>query len=73
LREIGEVAGLEPVEAERAGKWLELPDNALEQGRLAGTVRTHQSEQVVADNLARDVVHGRVPVVAERQIVEADS
>jgi hypothetical protein len=72
LREIGNVAGLEPIEAERTGKWLELTDDALEQGRLAGAVRTHQSEQVAANNLSRDMVHRRVPVVAERQIVKAD-
>src|SRR4029079_9835975 len=58
--------------ASRAGKWLELPDDALEQGRLAGAVRTYQSEQVAADNLPGNMVHRRVADVAERQIVKVD-
>jgi hypothetical protein len=72
LRQVGDVAPLQPIEAKAARQRLELPDNALEQGRLACAVRPDEREQIATVNLAGDVVHGRVAVVAERQIVKAD-
>src|SRR6478672_13446194 len=72
LRQVGDVAPLEPVEAEGTGKRLELPYDALEQGGLAGAVRPDKREQVAAGDLAGDVMHGGMPVITERQIVKAD-
>ena len=73
LRQIGDVAAVvSPSRLRLPPSGLSSPDDALEQGRLAGAVRPDQREQLAAVDLAGDVMHGGVAVVAERQIVEAD-
>jgi hypothetical protein len=70
LGEIGDVASLEPNKAEGTRKRLELPDDAPEQSGFAGAIRPDQREQIATGNLAGDVMHSRVPVVAEGQIMK---
>ena len=72
LRQIGDVRFVEAVAVEAAAERLELADDALEQGRLAGAVRADDGEQRAALDLAGDVMHGGMPVIAERQVVEDD-
>jgi hypothetical protein len=47
--------------------------DALEQRRLAGAIGSHDRRQAAMGDLATEVMHRRVAVIAERQIVEADS
>ena len=72
LRQISDVALVEAVELEAATERLELAHDALEQGRLAGAVRPDNGEKLAARHLAVDVMHGRMPVIAERQVAKGD-
>jgi hypothetical protein len=72
LGEIGDVAFLEAVELEAAAKRLQLADDPLEQRRLACAVRSDDGEKLAFGDLAGDVVHGRMAVIAEREIAEGD-
>ena len=49
---------------------LRMPASPAEQRRLAGAVRTDYGQQRAGGDLAIEVVHRRVPVVAERDIAE---
>ena len=51
---------------------LELADDAFEQCGLAGAVRADDGEQIAMRHLAIDVMHGGMPVIAEREIAEDD-
>jgi hypothetical protein len=70
--EIGDVAFLEAVELEAAAKRLQLAEDPLEQRRLACGVRSDDGEKLAFGDLAGDVVHGRMAVIAEREIAEGD-
>src|SRR5579863_1635412 len=70
LRQIGDVADVETIGEDRAGQGFEDPDNAPEQRRLAGTVGADHREQRAGRDLAIEVMHGRMPVVAQRDVAE---
>ncbi len=70
LRQIGDVLRLQPPRVDRAGERLEHPDHALEQRRLAGAVRPDHRHQRAGCDRAVEMMHGRMAVVAERQIAK---
>ncbi len=51
---------------------LQLADDALEQRRFARAVRPDQRQHVALPDHPLDMVHGRMPVVAEREILKGD-
>src|SRR4051812_14145501 len=53
-----------------AVEWSEDADNAAQQCRLAGPVRADHGQQRARGDLTIEVVHGRVTVIAERNVVE---
>src|SRR4029453_1793766 len=67
-----EVADSEPGKIDRAGQRLEDAGDAAEQRRLAGAVRTDHGKQRAGRNVAREMMHGRMPVIAERHVAKAD-
>ena len=70
LRQVGDVAALEPTQLDAAGERRQLSDDALEQRRLAGAVRTDDRDQGAVRDRAVQMMHGRMPIIAERQIFE---
>jgi hypothetical protein len=56
----------------RAVKRLDEPDDALEERRLAGAVRATDSDERTWPEHTREVVNRRVPIIAERHILEAE-
>jgi len=70
LRQIGDVAAVEPAQVDAAGERRHDADDALEQRRLAGTVGADHREQRAARDHAVEMVHRRVAVIAKRQIVK---
>ena len=70
LRQIGDVLRPHAAELDAAGERLDRADDALEQGRLAGAVRADHRDQRTGIDRAVEMMHGRVPVVAQRQIAE---
>ena len=70
LRQIGDVGVWQPVEGEAAAERLELAHDALEQRGLAGAVRSDDRRAARRLHLAGDVMHGGMPVIAERQVAE---
>src|SRR5262249_32269879 len=66
LRQVGDLARIEPVEIDAAGKRLNGADDAFEQRRLAGAIGTNDRHQRAALYRAIKMMHGRMPVVAER-------
>ena len=73
LREIGDAGLSQTVELEASAERPKLADDAFEQGRLAGAVRADEGEERAGLDLAGDVMHGGMPVVAEGYIAECDS
>ncbi len=72
LREISDLLRQHAVALDRAGQRLDDADHALEQRRLAGAVRAdHRGERARRD-LAAQVMHRRMAVVAERQILKSE-
>src|SRR3954451_17920471 len=49
---------------------LEDADDATQQRRLAGAVRADHGDQRAGRDLAAEVVHRRMPVIAECDVVE---
>ena len=72
LRQIGNVAAGEAGQGDRARERRKGSGDALEQGRFAGAVRAANGQQRAALDLAVEMVHGRMPVIAKREIAEAD-
>src|SRR5262249_6850369 len=70
LRQIGDVARAQPAQVDPAGERRQDADDAFEQGRLAGAIRTDDGHERATLDRAVEVVHGRMTVVAERQIAE---
>ena len=70
LRQIGDVARAQAAQVDAAGERLEHADDALEQRRLAGAVRADHRHQRAGCDLAVQMMHRRMAVIAERQIAE---
>ena len=70
LRQIGDVVGVEAVALDAAGKRLQEADDALEQRRLAGPVGTDDRNQRAFLHGTAEVMHRRVALIAEREIVK---
>ena len=70
LRQIGDVLRPHAVALDPAGERLDDADHALEQRRLAGAVRADHGGQRAGPHRAVEMMHGRMAVVAERQIAE---
>ena len=70
LRQIGDILGAEPVALDAAGERLDRADDALEQRRLAGTVRTDDRHQRAGLDGAVEMMHRRMTIIAEREIAE---
>src|SRR4029453_5362635 len=72
LRKIGDPRSFGAVERDAAAERPKLAGDALEQRRFTGAVRTDDGKERTRLNFAGDVMHGRMPVVAERRVVEGD-
>ena len=70
LRQIGDVADIEAAEIDRARQRLQNAGEPAKQRRLAGAVRPDHRHQRTGSDLAVEVMHRRMPVVAERDVVE---
>ena len=68
LRQVGDVAGVEAAERDRARERLQHADDAAKQRRLAGAVRADHREQRAGGDLAVEMMHGRMAVIAQRHI-----
>src|ERR1700731_2456414 len=72
LRQMGNVPGFRAGQGDRARKRRKRSRDALEQSRFAGTVRAANREQRAALDLAIEVMHRRMAVVAKREIAETN-
>src|SRR6185312_8849081 len=72
LRQVGDAGLGQPVAIDPAAERLELAHDALEQCRFAGAVGSDDSEQLALRHLAGDVMHGGMPVIAEREVAKFD-
>src|SRR5439155_12682341 len=70
LRQIGDVPEFEAAERNRSRQRFEDAGDAAEQCRLAGAVRTDHGEQAACGNLAIEMMHRRVAVIAESDVAE---
>ena len=72
LRQIGDVLDVEPAEMDRSREGFQDAGEAAKQRRLAGTVRADHRHQRAGGDLAIEVMHRRMPVIAERDVLELD-
>src|SRR5262249_55008572 len=70
LRQVGDVLRAQAATLDAAGERLEHTDDALEQRRLAGPIRADHRDQRSGLDRAIEMVHGRMPLVAERNVAE---
>src|SRR4029077_9964533 len=73
LRQIGDIPEIEIARHDPPRERLEDADDAAKQGRLARTIGTDDGEQRAGRNLAIEVMHRRMAVVAERDITGLQS
>src|SRR5262249_53685817 len=72
LRQVGDVPVVEAAEIDRAGQRLQNAGEPAKQRRLAGAVGADHGEQRAGSDLAREVMHGRMPLIAERDVAQGD-
>ena len=65
LRQIGDIPDIETAALDDARERLEDADEAAKQGRFAGAVGTDHRDQGARRDLAAEVVHRRMPVIAQ--------
>ena len=70
LRQIGHATAVDAVQPHAPRQGAEEADNALGERRLAATVRPDDREERAPPDFTVQMVHGRMPVVAERQVLE---
>ena len=70
LRQIGDIARRQTGKIDMTRQRLDRTDNALEQGRLAGTVRADDGQQRARRHLSAQVMHRRMTIITEGQIAE---
>ena len=68
LRQVRNVARVEAKALDRAAERRERAGDALGERRFAGPVRPDDGDEAARVNLEVEVMHRRVPVVAERQV-----
>jgi hypothetical protein len=73
LREVGDVFAPEANQFDSSLHRSQFADNALEQCRLPGAVGADHGQQASGGNFAPEMVNRRMPVVAERQVIESDN
>lgn len=71
LGQIGDFATLQADQVDSSLHWPEFTDDSLEQGRFSGAIGPDDGEQRTGSHLSRQMVHGRMPVVAEGQVLES--
>ncbi len=72
LRKIGHVLRLHPVAVDSARERAQEPGNALEQRRFPRPVRPHHRKQRPCRHQTIQVMNGRMPVIAKRQIAKGE-
>ena len=72
LRQVSDVTGSKSASLNAAGKGPQRAGQALEQGRLARPVRADNGAHLARCKGAGKVVHGRAPLLAQRQVFEGD-
>jgi hypothetical protein len=72
LRQVGDLPALQAVPVDPPLQRSQFAGDTLEQRRLAGAVGADDGQQTAGSDFAAQVVHGWMPVVAERQVVKAD-
>jgi hypothetical protein len=70
LGQVGDLPAVHAVQFDAALQRTQFAGDALEQRRLAGTVRADDGQQAAGRHFAAQVVHRRVPVVTQRQVVK---
>ena len=70
LRQVGDIPDIEIARYDRARQRRENADDAAKQRGFAGAVRPDDGEQGTGGDLAGEVVHRRVPVVTQRDVLE---
>ena len=70
LRHIGDVARIETMKVDLSCEWLENTDNAPQQRGFPGAIRTNNGKERALRDLAAKMMHGRMAVVTERQILK---
>ena len=70
LRQVGDIVPRAGSKADLPGKWAQDTRHPFEQRRLARTVGPHDGGQAAVGDLAFESMHGRMPVIAEGQILE---
>ena len=70
LRQIGDIPDIEIATQDRARKRPEDADDAAKQRRFAGTVRANDRDQRARGDLATEMMHRRMAIIAERDIAE---
>ena len=68
----GDLPALQAVQADPPLQGSQFAGDALEQRRFAGAVGADDGQQTAGSDFATQVVHGGMPVVAERQIVKVE-
>ena len=58
------------VALDAAGERLEQPNDAFEEGRFARAVRADHGYERAARDLAVEMMHGGMPVIAERNVAK---
>jgi hypothetical protein len=70
LRQVGDLPPLDPVQLDAPLQRTQFAGNPLEQRRLAGAVGADDRQQAAGSHFAVQVVHRRMSVVAQGQVVE---
>ena len=70
LRQVGDIAPRAGSEADVPGKWTQDTRHPFQQRRLARAVGPHDGGQAAVGDLAVELMHRRMPVIAQGQILE---
>ena len=73
LGEVGDVFALQADQLDSPLHWPEFTDDAFEQRRFPGAIGSDKGQQAPGGYFALEMMHGRMPLVAKRQVIEADN
>lgn len=71
LGRVGDVFALQADQLDSPLHWSELTDDTFKQRLFPGTVGADEGQQAAGSNFALEMMHGRMPLVAKRQVIEA--